>query len=175
MTLAEASQHVVSAEQHTEIAQFLGREAALLDQNLLWDWFELLADDFDYEVPIRITQPRDMGGEHRHGNYHAKDTKGSIHKRIERLYSGHAWAEDPASRTCRVVGSIVVTSERAPGEFEVVNSLMLYRERGLTPKYDLLCGQRHDVIRLDGGPLLVKRTVQLAHTIINSPNLGVFL
>jgi 3-phenylpropionate/cinnamic acid dioxygenase small subunit len=175
MTLVDETTSV-SAAHYFEIAQFLGREAALLDENKLWDWFALLADDFDYVVPIRVTKPRDTGGEQVEGSHRARDTKGSIKYRIDRLYTGHAWAEDPASRTCRVVGSIVVQGEVAPGEFEVSNSLMLYRERGRLPDHDLICGQRQDVIRLSAeGPRLVKRTVNLAHTILNTPNLGLFL
>jgi 3-phenylpropionate/cinnamic acid dioxygenase small subunit len=167
---------LVSAAQYFEIAQFLGREAALLDENKLWDWFALLADEFEYVVPIRVTKPRDTGSEQVDGAYRASDTKGSLKYRIDRLYSGHAWAEDPASRTCRVVGSIVVHGEVAPGEFEVSNSLLVYRERGRLPDHDLICGQRQDVIRLSsGGPKLVKRTVNLAHTILTTPNLGLFL
>jgi 3-phenylpropionate/cinnamic acid dioxygenase small subunit len=166
----------VSATQYFEIAQFLGYEAALLDENKLWEWFALLAEDFEYTVPIRVTKPRDTGSEQVPGAYRAHDTKGSLKYRIERLYSGHAWAEDPASRTCRVVGSIFVECEVAPGEFKVSNSLMVYRERGRLPDHDLICGQRNDVIRLSAdGPLLLKRTVNLAHTILPTPNLGLFL
>lgn len=176
MTLVD-TEVSVTPTQHLQIVQFLGREAQLLDENRLWEWFELLADDYQYEVPIRITRPREAGDEHVDGAHHAKDTKGSTRKRIERLFSGHAWAEDPASRITRCVGSIYVSGQNPAGDFEVQSSLILYRERGLTPKHDFLCGQRSDVIRFNdaGAPLLAKRVVRLAHTILNTPNLGIFL
>lgn len=167
----------ITPEQHLEIVQFLGYEAMLLDQNRLWEWFELLTDDYEYEVPIRVTRHRDAGDEFIAGAYHARDTKGSTKKRIERLYTGHAWAEDPASRVTRSIGSIYVSDRPAPDEYEVISSIIVYRERGLTPNHNLLCGQRSDVLRLGNGdgPRLARRVVRLAHTIINSPNLGVFL
>lgn len=176
MTLVDVETSVTPTE-HLQIVQFLGLEAQLLDENRLWEWFDLLAEDFEYEVPIRVTRPRETGEEHVVGAHHAKDTKGSTRKRVERLYSGHAWAEDPASRTTRTVGSIYVAGQSAPGEFDVKSSLTLYRERGLTPRHDLLCGQRSDVIRLDvgSGPRLVRRTVRLSHTILATSNLGIFL
>lgn len=175
MTLAN-ERVTVSADDYCLICQFLGREAALLDANRLWEWFDTLADDVDIVIPIRVTHPRDTGDSFNEDYYHARDTKGSIKKRIERLDTGHAWAEDPASRTCRVVGSIAVTDAVGAGEFEVHSSLLLYRERGRLPDHDLICGQRSDLIRLtDEGPRLARRSVRLAHTILNTPNLGLFL
>ena len=137
----------VSADEYTQVCQFLAREARLLDQNRLWEWFELLAEDFTSEVPVRVTLARaatekDPFAEFKPGVYHAQDTKGSARVRIERLFSGYAWAEDPPSRTVRSVGSVEVTGRRNVGEYDVWSALLLYRERGLEPEHQFISANR---------------------------------
>ena len=171
----------VTAQEYVEISQFLAREARLLDQNLLWEWYATLADDYTSEVPIRVTLARseiikDSLAEFKTGVHHANDTKGSTRIRIERLFSGFAWAEDPSSRTVRSIGSIEVSKSQKENEFDVSSALLLYRERGLEPDHQFISANRHDVIRLTSDGLqLVHRMVYMAHTIVNTPNLGIFL
>jgi 3-phenylpropionate/cinnamic acid dioxygenase small subunit len=171
----------VTAHQYVEISQFLAREARLLDQNLLWEWYATLADDYTSEVPVRVTLARaevikDSLAEFKTGVHHANDTKGSTRIRIERLFSGYAWAEDPSSRTVRSIGSIEVANSNNENEFDVSSALLLYRERGLEPDHQFISANRHDVIRSTSeGLRLVRRTVYMAHTIVNTPNLGLFL
>lgn len=165
-----------STQAYAVVGQFLAREALLLDDNQLWEWFDLLAEDLDYEIPIRETKKRGEGSEFIDGAYHMKDTKSSMRHRIDRLFSGKAWAEDPASRTTRVVGSTLVTGERAPGEITASSNIIVYRERALQPRHEWIAGRRDDVIRIsEGGAQLVHRRVKLAHTILNTSNLGIFL
>jgi 3-phenylpropionate/cinnamic acid dioxygenase small subunit len=183
MTLIDqtTSTAAVSADEYTQICQFLAREARLLDQNRLWEWFELLAEDFRSEVPIRVTLPRaasekDHLAEFKTGVYHAQDTKGSARVRIQRLFSGYAWAEDPPSRTVRSVGSVEATARGSGGEYEVWSALLLYRERGLEPDHQFISANRTDVLRRTSTDLeIVDRKVWLAHTIVDTPNLGLFL
>ena len=53
---------------------------------------------------------------------------------------------------------------------------MLYRSQGDTAHHDLLVAERQDVLRLeDGDWRLLRRVVLLDHTILGTPNLGVFL
>ena len=183
MTLTEfvGSTTAVSADDYMQICQFLAREAELLDENRLWEWFELLADDFESVVPVRVSLSRsateqDPHAEFKTGVVHAEDTKGSTRVRIERLFSGYAWAEDPPSRTVRSVGSIQVSGRRETGEYEVLSALLLYRERGLEPDYQFIAANRSDVLRRTAtGFELVERRIRLAHTIVDTPNLGLFL
>ncbi|MFQ6330068.1 3-phenylpropionate/cinnamic acid dioxygenase subunit beta [Nocardia sp. CWNU-33] len=170
---ATSSEHTPS---HSSIAEFLAREAALLDDNRLWEWFDLLDDDFTYTVPIRIVLERAAKTDVSPGAYHQRDTKGSLRKRIERLYSGHAWAEDPPSRTTRLVGSVWIEPGHDPTVVCANSALLLYRERGQDAHYDLISARRRDLIKIADGHLrLLERTVNLAHTALNTPNLAVFL
>jgi 3-phenylpropionate/cinnamic acid dioxygenase small subunit len=181
ITKSDIDSQTVSPQEYVEISQFLAREARLLDQNLLWEWYETLADDYKSEVPVRVTLARaeiikDSLAEFKTGVNHANDTKGSTRIRIERLFSGYAWAEDPSSRTVRSIGSIEVSKSNNENEFDVSSALLLYRERGLEPDHQFISANRHDVIRSTSKGLeLVRRTVYLAHTIVNTPNLGLFL
>jgi 3-phenylpropionate/cinnamic acid dioxygenase small subunit len=183
MTITESASGIstVSADDYFQVSQFLGREARLLDQLRLWEWYEMLADDFTSWVPVRVTLKRefvekDPFAEFKTGVVHSEDTKGSTKIRIDRLYSGYAWAEDPCSRTVRSVGSIEITGVRESGEFEVASALLLYRERGLEPAHQFISANRIDAIRrTDQGLELVERNVYLAHTIVDTPNLGLFL
>jgi 3-phenylpropionate/cinnamic acid dioxygenase small subunit len=94
---------------------------------------------------------------------------------VNRLLTEHAWAEDPPSRTRRVVTNVRVR-ELGDGEAAVRSYLTLYRSQWDTTDYDLLVGERQDVLHLhDDGWRLRRRVVLLAHTILDTPNLGVFL
>ena len=164
------------AARYFDIVQFLALETRLLDENRLWEWYKMLDDDFVYEVPIRIVQERSGADEFPSGSYHMRDTKGSVKKRIERLDTGHAWAEDPASRTVRVVGIPLLESTDDSNVVIASSSLLVYRERAQDPAHDLISGRREDLIRFtDGEPRLAARTVRLAHTSLNTSNLGIFL
>jgi len=155
----------------------LFREAELLDANQFTDWLALLDEDLDYEVPIRVTRERssrDLGFSK--SGFHMLETHGSMTQRVRRLEGEHAWAEDPPSRTMRQVTNVRVVDVGA-GEISVNNNLLLYRSQGDTSHYDLITGARGDVLtdRGDDGWKLKSRQVLLAHTVLGTPNLAVFL
>ena len=156
-------------------AQFLGLEAKLLDDRRFWDWFELLDDELVYEVPIRTV--REFGGEEFvPGAYRLRDDKSMVRTRIKRLYTGSAWAEDPPSRTVRVVGSLLVEPTPDDQVVAVESALLLYRHRAQDEHGDTIAARRLDRIRFtDQGPRLLARTIILADTVLTTPNLGVFL
>ena len=65
--------------------------------------------------------------------------------------------------------------ERSADEAEVKSYLMLYRSQGDTADYDLLVAERQDVLRMEGEWRLLQRLVLLDHTVLGTPNLGIFL
>ena len=156
---------------------FLDHESRLLDDgNQLWRWFALLAPDIRYEVPIRLSRERRSNvGEYAGTGYHMREDHASLRMRIERLDTEHAWAEEPPSRLRRVVSGVEIIGQPAADEYEVSSSFLLMRGRDQVDA-DLLAGQRHDVLRTDGSRLLLaKRTIYLDHTVLPTPNLGIFL
>jgi 3-phenylpropionate/cinnamic acid dioxygenase small subunit len=163
------------AELVAMVGQFLGREARLLDEGREEEWYGLLADDLLYTVPVRqSTEPR--SAEFSHGGYRLRDTKRHVRTRIDRLATGKAYSEVPPSRTLRVVGSIEIVGVPAPDVVEVTSALLLYRQRGIEPHFDLIPCRRNDRLRLTtGGLRLLAREVVLTETVLATPNLGVFL
>ncbi len=167
----------VSLETERSIQQFLYLEAELLDDTRYVDWFETtFAEDLWYVVPTRTTRERRSSTtEFNEESFHLGDTWRSLKVRVDRLLTEHAWAEDPASRTRRYVTNIRV-QDLGDGSYLVKSNLALYRSQWDTSGYDLLAAERHDKIRLvDGKWKVSARTVYLAHTILGTPNLAVFL
>lgn len=157
------------------IAQaFLAREAKLLDERRFEEWYATLDDDLTYTVPIRLAK-LDYTQEHQPGAYRISDDKGLIRVRIDRLLSGHAWAEVPPSRTLRVVGS-VIAQRLGDDRIAVESAMILYRQRGHDNLGDVIPVRREDELRLTAdGPRLLKRTAFIAEVVLSTPNLGVFL
>jgi 3-phenylpropionate/cinnamic acid dioxygenase small subunit len=92
------------------------------------------------------------------------------------LHTGIAYSEVPPSRTLRVVGSVEVAPTGDPYVIEVYSALLVYRQRGIDPHFDLIPARRNDRLRLTAaGPRLLSREVILTETSLKTPNLGVFL
>jgi 3-phenylpropionate/cinnamic acid dioxygenase small subunit len=162
-------------EQHHFAAQFLGREAKLLDERRFDEWVEMIHEDIVYEVPLRQAK-MEFADEFVEGAFRLKDTKSIINIRIERLRSGHAWSETPPSRTLRVVGSILVEASERADDLLVESALLIYRQRGNADPGDLIPVRRSDVIRInDRGGLLLSRRAIIPDTVLQTPNLGIFL
>lgn len=166
-----------SADFERSCVQFLYREAELLDDNDYEGWLQqCLSESLDYRIPVRTTRERASStSEFSPAAFHQKDNHGSMRMRVNRLLTEHAFAEDPASRTRRIVTNIRV-SELAPDQADVRSYLTVYRSQGLTTHYDLIVGGRHDILhRQDGQWRLQRRLILLNHTILPTPNLGIFL
>jgi 3-phenylpropionate/cinnamic acid dioxygenase small subunit len=154
---------------------FLATEARLLDEGREQEWFELLADDLLYTIPIRrATEPR--SAEVDRSTYRLRDTKADVRMRLARLATKHAYSEVPPSRTMRLVGSVQISAGAHADLVEVSSALLLYRQRGIDPHFDLIPCRRNDRLRqTDDGLRLVSREVVLTETSPVTPNLGVVL
>ena len=119
---------MMTADPFAVAQTFLALEAKLLDERRFENWFAMLDDEIVYHVPIREAR-LNLEQEFTEGAFRIRDDKGLIRVRIDRLLSGHAWAETPPSRTLRVVGSVL--AERTSDDLLAVSSAMLiYRQRG---------------------------------------------
>ncbi len=155
--------------------EFLAWEAKLLDDRRFDDWYQLLDDELLYEVPLNIA--RQLKAEEISATgYRIRDAKSHIKVRIDRLSTGHAWAETPVSRTLRLVGSVLAECTEQPGVIAVESALMLYRQRGHDEPGETIPVRRRDLLRLDGDQLrLLKRRAVITEVTLSTPNLGVFL
>lgn len=104
--LKSPSVNRVDPATYTQLSQFLGYEARLLDNEDFDAWLELLDPAIDYEIPIRLSVVRDSAQQFTTGAYRLKDDLAMIRKRVERTTTEEDWSEAPLSRTLRSVGSI---------------------------------------------------------------------
>jgi len=162
---------------YNEIVDFLIDEAALLNQNRLPEWVELLAEDLSYRMPVRETLSRAGGPGFDPRVGHFDDDLPSIKLRVRRLIeTKSAYAEDPPSRSRRFVTNVVVHRTAAAGEYEVTSDLLLTRNRWDAPVFDLLSASREDLLRrTNPGWKLARRTILVDQATLGTPNLAIFL
>lgn len=157
-----------------ECYDFLAQEASCLDDDRLTDWLALLTADIRYEIPIRLTRHRGNDPVAPDG-WHMKEDFASLRARVDRFLTSSGWAEDPPSRTRRLIGSVRCTPSAEDGAVDVRSSIIMFRSRGDTTDYALLAAERRDMLRrTDEGLRLAVRRVLLSHTILPF-TLSVFL
>ncbi len=173
-----------------EIEQFLYREARLLDNRQYHQWLELLAADLRYWMPMRrnryaagskalaslneeapqkaldLTEPDELAI--------MDETRDTLRRRIERLDSGMAWAEDPPSRTRRFIANIEAHPTDTAGEVRVYSNFIVYRTRGEREE-DFYVGCREDILRRSaGGWQIAYRRVVLDQNVMSAKNVSNF-
>lgn len=167
-----------SLELHHQISQFLYREAKLLDDWKFREWLDVLAEDISYTLR---TTPNAQTRDRRRSiepptTWVFNDTKDLLERRVARLETGMAWAEEPPSRTTHMVSNIIVEPTEVDGEYDVYVTYLLYRtqkEKDVT----IYCGKRHDKIRQvdsEQGFQIFNRKITLDQATYNSHNLSVF-
>jgi 3-phenylpropionate/cinnamic acid dioxygenase small subunit len=157
-----------------EVAEFLYREAELLDERRYDEWLALLADDLRYWMPMRrnVKYGEEQREFTREGQDIAwfdegKDTLTRIH-----------WAEEPVSRISHLVTNVQIV-EATPSvaearEVTVRCRFLIYRNRVET-ETDILVGKREDVLRSESeGWRIARRKIILDQNVLLSKNLTFF-
>ena len=161
---------------YATVVDFLYDEAALLDDRDHRGWLDLITPDIHYLVPVRITSPHTLADSTLDDMAHFDEDLYSLEKRVARLETEHAWAEDPPSRTRRFVTNIRCWEGDTAGEIVARSNLLVFRSRGDLLGPDLLSGQRTDVLRrTDDGLRLARREVLLDESVLRTQNLAIFL
>lgn len=164
---------------HFEIVEFLEDEASELDDNALTNWFQRMAPDLLYRMPVRITKDRVDGSEFSETMFHFDEDYLSLATKVMRLAATQtAWAEKPPSRTRRFVTNIKVF--RLPHgeaeEYEVRSSVLLLRNRYQESRLEIVSARRTDRIRrTDDGLKIAGRAIFPDQATIGTQNLAVFL
>tara|TARA_R110000765_G_scaffold16456_3_gene46235 strand:- start:170 stop:730 length:561 start_codon:yes stop_codon:yes gene_type:complete len=168
----------VGSAEYSAVVSFLYEEAALLDQLRLNEWGDRLATDLVYTAPLRHTR---LGVDHAQSFVrsvqHFHDDYRSVMGRILRLSGKSAWAEDPPSRTRRLVTNVLVRETENPDELDVTSYVLMTRSRFSEHHVDIISFERRDVLRkqADGGFKLAKREAILDQSVLGTANLAVFL
>ena len=167
---------LVSLELHHRISQFLYEEARLLDDWLFRDWLAQLDEEIRYTMRTTVNaQTRDRRkGVQPPTTWIFNDNKDQLERRIARLETGMAWAEEPPSRTRHMISNLQVSETDQPDVFAVRLNYLLYRaqkERDET----FYVGTRVDKVRRlpDDTWRLLAREIVLDQAVITSHNLSI--
>ncbi|MFM8770205.1 MAG: aromatic-ring-hydroxylating dioxygenase subunit beta [Rubrivivax sp.] len=156
------------------VEQFLYEEADLLDSRRYREWFSRVAQDVHYWMPIRRTVTlRNLDMEFTGPGSMAfyDDDHGDLRMRVDKLYTGSSWSEDPPSRSRHLVANVRITG--FDGELVEVSSAFLLVRTRLDGDGDQFHGRREDRLRICGDSfLLARRHVFLDHTVIHATNLS---
>lgn len=165
-----------TGEAYGEVLEFAYAEAAALDERRHREWLEMLTEDVVYRMPVRVTTAHSLDDSLLPDMDHFDEDRYSLVKRVERLETEHAWAEDPPSRTRRFVTNVRGWEGEGPGELLAAASVLLFRSRGDRKPPDLLSAGRSDVLRrVDGRLKLARRELAVDESVLRTQNLAVFL
>ncbi|UZG46053.1 aromatic-ring-hydroxylating dioxygenase subunit beta [Caldimonas thermodepolymerans] len=168
----------VGSSTYNRVIDFLYTEARLLDEVRLREWAALLTQDLVYTAPLRETRSMaQMSASVVQTTKHFEDDWRSIMGRVMRLTeTKSAWAEDPPSRTRRMVTNVMVEQGDKPGELRVRSYLLVTRSRFNADEFDIISAERRDVLRdVDGHLRLARREILLDQAVLGTPNLAIFL
>ena len=147
------------------VADFYSLETALLDDNKLHEWLDLVDDDIVYVMPMRETR---LGPEPEASAppfYLFNDDKQSLETRVARLDTGFALVESPPSATQRLVTDILILDVQ-PSHVDVRTSFMVFQVRDEMNEA-LFAGRRLDRLRItDDGFRLLRRDILLAQYVL---------
>ncbi len=159
-----------------EVEQFLYHEARLLDERRFHDWIELFTEDVHYWMPTRSSRYlNDLEHELSKPGELAwfDDDLIMLRGRVARLDTGMAWAEDPPSRTTRLISNVQIDGVDGE-EIRVHCTFVVHRGRNESEE-DLFFGSRDDVLRrVDGGFKIARRTIVLGQNVLSAKNLSIF-
>jgi len=162
-----------------EVTDFLYREADLLDERRYEEWLGLLADDYQYSVPLRMNVSYDDVAEREETRAGEEicwfdESKATTELRVTQLATGQHWAEEPVSRVSHLVTNIRIASS-APPEVDVSCRFVVYRNR-VADESDFLVGRRRDRLRRTGDTWQVcRRQLLLDQSVLLAKNLSVFV
>lgn len=159
-----------------QIERFYAREARLLDEERFTEWYDLLADDLFYWMPLRENRfRRDKRAQLDPAAMAFFDErKADIAVRLGRLSSNLVWTEDPPTRHVYIISNVEAFATDTDGEWEVHSTFVQYRNRS---EHDqtTLHGRRRDLLReRSNGFEIVRRLILLPQSILLTKNLTSF-
>ncbi|ALO37533.1 3-phenylpropionate/cinnamic acid dioxygenase subunit beta [Alcaligenes faecalis] len=168
---------IVDMQLHHEIADFLYMEAELLDDWQFRDWLDLLSEDIHYHMrSTSNAQTRDRRRSVQPPTtWIFNDNKFQLERRVARLETGMAWAEEPPSRTRHFVSNLRIRPSADGQGYEIRSNYILYRAQKEKDE-TWYAGKRLDYVRRADnrfGWELYEREIVLDQVVITSHNLSV--
>lgn len=168
----------VSMETYHEIAQFLYREARMLDQELVREWLGAMLDpDIRYQMVVteeRFRQDNSPCVEREVKPY--DDDMKALELRVRHFETGLQSMMDPAQRLCRSITNIEAYQGDSEQEYIVYSYGQISRFRRQYEQEQVVYA-REDVLRRDGdgGLRLRSRCIRLPGRVLRNKNLLFFL
>lgn len=107
-----------------EVEAFLFDEAALLDEWDLDSWLDLFAEDGSYLIPS-LDAPDETP---QSSVYLIADDRNRLGSRVKQLMGRHTWAENPPSRTRRLISNVRIREANGT-EVKATANFAIYRMR----------------------------------------------
>jgi benzoate/toluate 1,2-dioxygenase subunit beta len=139
------------------VATYLYLEAELLDERRFDEWLALYADGAEYWIPQRADTRADADVQL------VLDDRRRLRERVIRLTSGHAYSQDPPSRTVHLVSNVRVLAETADaltvGSVQLVTEVRRDRQALYAGhvRHELVAGGEH-------GWLIRRKEIRLANS-----------
>jgi p-cumate 2,3-dioxygenase beta subunit len=133
-----------------QVEDFLFQEAALLDEWRLDEWLALFETGATYEVPT-TDRPND---DPQRSQYYVWDNYELLSARVKRLKSKHAHAENPHSRTRRLVTNVRI-GELSDSSLPVQAAFLIYKIRD--GNVDQFVGRYEHTLATNGGGLKFRK------------------
>jgi len=128
-----------------QIEDFLYAEAALLDEWRLQEWLELLTEDVTYSVPATDVPE----GDAKSTLFIIADDALRVRSRVRQLLGKSAWAENPRSRTRRLISNVRIRGTDGD-TIRVTANFAVYRMR--MDQVDTYVGRyEYTLVQRDGG------------------------
>ncbi|MGH7041227.1 MAG: 3-phenylpropionate/cinnamic acid dioxygenase subunit beta [Acetobacteraceae bacterium] len=166
-----------------EVAEFLYREADLLDDRRFREWLGLLAEDIVYFMPIRRNVKFGQHAERENtrqgeGISWFDEDRWTLGKRVEQILTGVHYAEEPLSRTAHLVSNVRLLAVRPDpknaAEVEVGCRFLIQQNR-VEYETTTFVGRRRDVLRREGNDWrITRREILLEQNVLLAKNLSGF-
>lgn len=160
------------------ITQHYYAEARMLQNHLYREWLaEMVARDIHYWMPIYETRLlRDKRPEPTPDDAaYYNDNYDELNGRVERLYTGMVWMEDPPSRIRYMISNVEAFHTANDNEFETYCNILVLRHRRQMEVYQHALG-REDVLRLSNGKFQVARRKLIVDArVVHDKNLYFFI
>jgi 3-phenylpropionate/cinnamic acid dioxygenase small subunit len=162
-----------------ELEQLFYLEADLLDERRYEEWLELLADDFQWSMPLRMNVKFDevpwrentrAGSE----TLWVDENKKTVTQRVQQILTGEHWAEEPFSRVSHLVTNIRL-KEADSSSAALSARFLVYRNR-MEAETDILAGRRLDwLTRVGDEWRFSRREVLVDQNVLLAKNLTFFI
>ena len=167
---------MMNADFQIKLMNILYREAYLLDHRMYKEWLEMLTDDVQYQMPMRVTRENKDGSNILENMAFFEETKSSLKTRVDRLYTNSAWVDDPAPRQRHFVSNIVIEETSNPDEYRARSYFFFKRSRASDPETEEMFGEREDILRnVNGEWKIASRTIYPDQAVITTMNMCMFL